>query len=210
MGLTLSCVDPLSGSSFELQLQAFEDRFHARILAQWGGSTEPILSSLFVHMYFVEPGRLTTKWMPNLHINEHSLASDHFFRSPAVLVATERSFLAILPDLTVLARNASRDLPHALDLRAPSRVPGAMSERCSARLSYGMASSHLTGHVYSVQAKPETPQSLKMWSPTPISPVGRTQHTGNEWKEKGSREGLPRPRSLRVQCPLLEISSPRT
>ncbi len=106
---------------------------------------------LMNHFYFV-PDKQTSgytpamdfEWLPNLHINSGSVCGDAFFRSPAVIVVADGVGAAIVPDLDVLAAN--RKVPHALDLR-PHKSNDSIT-----RLSYGLCSYHIEGHVYSVAA----------------------------------------------------------
>lgn len=115
------------------------------------------LGKLLSHFYFVPDARATGyalpvdfAWLPNLHWREGQVCGDHFFRSPAAIVASRGLYAALVPDLDVLA--ARRDVPHALDLRYfdhPASSPYGVP-----RLSYGLCPWRIDGHVYTTPSEP--------------------------------------------------------
>jgi len=106
------------------------------------------LGKVMTHLFFIPDGRasrsvepLDFAWLPNLHRTEESVCGDHFFRSPAVAVYVNGLFAALVPDLNVFAQNCT--MQHALDLRTFGT--GFLE---APRLSYGLCSCEVDGHVY--------------------------------------------------------------
>jgi hypothetical protein len=107
------------------------------------------LGRLMTNIYFVPAGKaarstepLDFAWLPLLHKEKGHVCGDHFFRSPAAIVACGGFFAALVPDLDALA--ARRPVGHALDLRVtdtPIEAP---------RLSYGLCPWVPQGHVYAI------------------------------------------------------------
>jgi len=122
-------------------------------IASGAGSVS--LGRLMSHLYFIPGNRadrtaepLDFAWLPALHNASNHVCSDHFFRSPAVIVQSNGFFAALVPDLTLFAAN--RTIPHALDLRVTETKIDAP------RLSYGIMPSHCDGHVYYAHHDNET------------------------------------------------------
>lgn len=85
-----------------------------------------------------EAARQGFHWIPNIKAKPGQIAADHVFRSPAVMVQSGESGVAIIPDLDVL--RADRPAPHFLDLQFP-RGEAPFVE-------YGIAPSAPEGHTY--------------------------------------------------------------
>jgi len=130
---------------------AGRDRLHVTVRDRISAPTETVrLGALWSHLYFMPDGRadryaepLDFAWLPGLHRKAEHVCADHFFRSPAVIVAGDGLYAALVPDLDLFRQH--RDTPQALDLR----VTGTHIE--APRLSYGICPSVLDGHVYFCQ-----------------------------------------------------------
>ena len=110
-----------------------------------------LLGRLMTNVYFVPEGRaarsaepLDFAWLPLLHKEKEHVCGDHFFRSPAVMVASEGLFAALVPDLDAFAAHSPPG--HALDLRVTDTLIEAP------RLSYGFCPWQVDGHVYAKHA----------------------------------------------------------
>lgn len=151
-GLSLALRKRVGSRQIEETLSLEEgDRIHIRVRCAGRGvpGQRFLLGRLMTHLYFVPQGKaarsaepLDFSWIPLLHKDKDHVCGDHFFRSPAVMVASGGFFAAIVPDLDVLA--AHRSPGHALDLR----VADTMIE--APRLSYGLCPWEVDGHVYAV------------------------------------------------------------
>ncbi len=80
-------------------------------------------------------------WIPNIKSKPTQMASDHVFRSPAVMMMAGGMGTALIPDLDILSKN--RLAPHYLDMRFP--------ENEAPKIIYGMANYKTDGHVYYVK-----------------------------------------------------------
>jgi len=97
-----------------------QDRLHVIVRARGSGEME--LGQFMSTVYLTPDGRafgysipLEFAWQPSLHRSGSDLTSDYFFRSPVVAAMAHGVYLALMPDLKVLA--AHRKIPHALDMR---------------------------------------------------------------------------------------------
>ncbi|HVO40962.1 MAG TPA: hypothetical protein VMV03_18175, partial [Spirochaetia bacterium] len=115
-----------------------------------GGRRRPFeLGRLMTNLYFLPEGKaarstepLDFAWLPLLHKEKDHVCGDHFFRSPAAMVASGGFFAALVPDLDALA--ARGPVRHALDLRVTDTLVEAP------RLSYGLCPWEPHGHVHAI------------------------------------------------------------
>ena len=87
-----------------------------------------------------EAARKGLHWIPNIKNRSEHIASDHVFRSPAVIMHAGRVGVAVLPDLDLLKRQ--RPVSQYLDMRFP---PGE-----APWIEIGFAQTKPNGHTYYV------------------------------------------------------------
>jgi hypothetical protein len=141
----------IGGRTVEQTVTADEGgRTHIRVRCAASGEPQPFdIGRLMTNVFFVPGGKaarstepLEFAWLPLLHKEKDHVCGDHFFRSPAAMVACGGFYAALIPDLDSLA--AYRDVGHALDLRVTDTLIEAP------RLSYGLCPWQPEGHVYAV------------------------------------------------------------
>jgi hypothetical protein len=77
-------------------------------------------------------------WIPNIKSRSSQIASDHVFRSPAVIMMSDTFGVALVPDINLI--NENRPAPYYLDMR--------FSEKEAPKIIYGIAPSKVEPHTY--------------------------------------------------------------
>lgn len=77
-------------------------------------------------------------WIPNIKSKPSQIASDHVFRSPAVIMMSDVVGVALIPDIDLI--NENRPAPYYLDMR--------FSDKEAPKIIYGIAPSKVEPHTY--------------------------------------------------------------
>lgn len=103
------------------------------------------LKDLFLQLKFLPKNpaswskiRKDFHWIPNIKSKPSQIASDHVFRSPAVLMMSDLVGVALIPDLDLLKNN--RPAPYYLDMR--------FSENEAPKIIYGISNYQVEPHQY--------------------------------------------------------------
>ena len=107
-------------------------------MPQGGGHLAVRLRFLLERPAAWEAARRDFHWIPNIKTRPEQVASDHVFRSPAAILMSGSTGVALIPDLDALRR--SRPVSQYLDMGFP--------EGKAPYIDFGFAATEPEGHTY--------------------------------------------------------------